>query len=84
MLSCSLNPAKHNAMIGQQKHKKSYKQNLSSKTKRFWQQVHKTETVMNSQSPSWRKFTLDINQLCHGNIDQAILLEVYDWGSLQA
>lgn len=43
--------------------------------------VHKTETVMNNQHPTWRKFTLDINQLCVGNIDQAILLEVYDWGT---
>lgn len=80
-LSCSLAPAKHNAMIGQQKHKKTYKRNISSKAKRSWVMVHKTETVMDNQHPSFRKFTLDINHLCHGNIDQAVLLEVYDWGT---
>ena len=64
-----------------QKHKKAYKNNASSKAKRQWAMIHKTETVHDSQHPTWRKFTLDINQLCVGNIDQAILLEVYDWGA---
>jgi len=80
-VSCSLNPGKHNAFIGQMKSKKAYKNNAGSKAKRQWAMVHKTETVMDSQHPTWRKFTLDINQVCVGNIDQAILLEVYDWDS---
>lgn len=63
-----------------QKNKKGYKKNVAGGARRQWTTVHKTETVMNNQHPTWRKFTLDINQLCVGNIDQAILLEVYDWG----
>jgi len=44
-----------------------------------WVVVHKTEWIKDNLNPTWRPFTIDINTLCHGNLDQPFLVEVWDW-----
>eukprot|EP01104_Vermistella_antarctica_P005392 TRINITY_DN1591_c1_g2_i1.p1 TRINITY_DN1591_c1_g2~~TRINITY_DN1591_c1_g2_i1.p1 ORF type:complete len:226 (+),score=90.97 TRINITY_DN1591_c1_g2_i1:417-1094(+) len=46
-----------------------------------WLLVHKTETIRNDRSPKWKPFKLPIFQLCGGNLDKQIKIEVYDWSS---
>jgi len=44
-----------------------------------WVVAHKTEWIKDNLNPTWRPFTIDINTLCHGNLDQAFLVEVWDY-----
>lgn len=34
---------------------------------------------MNNQKPIYRPFSVDLVQLCNGNMDQQFLVEVWDW-----
>eukprot|EP01087_Luapelamoeba_hula_P003398 TRINITY_DN131_c1_g1_i2.p1 TRINITY_DN131_c1_g1~~TRINITY_DN131_c1_g1_i2.p1 ORF type:complete len:205 (+),score=35.26 TRINITY_DN131_c1_g1_i2:151-765(+) len=44
-----------------------------------WVVVHKTEWVKDNLNPTWRPFTIDINTLAHGNLEQPFMVEVWDW-----
>jgi len=44
-----------------------------------WVIVHKTEVIKNNLNPTWRPFTVDTRTLCHGNLDQPFMIEVFDW-----
>lgn len=41
--------------------------------------VHKTEVINNSLNPRWRSFDLSVQQLCNGDLDRPLLIEVFDW-----
>ncbi len=41
--------------------------------------VGQTETIMNNHKPVYRPFSVDLAQLCNGNMDQPFLVECYDW-----
>lgn len=43
-----------------------------------WVVVYKSETIMNNLNPTWRPFTIDVNTLCHGNLEQPFIVEVWD------
>lgn len=34
---------------------------------------------MNNHKPVYRPFSIDLVQLCNGNMDQPFLVECYDW-----
>eukprot|EP01091_Cochliopodium_minus_P009255 TRINITY_DN2239_c0_g1_i1.p1 TRINITY_DN2239_c0_g1~~TRINITY_DN2239_c0_g1_i1.p1 ORF type:complete len:232 (-),score=57.57 TRINITY_DN2239_c0_g1_i1:68-763(-) len=44
-----------------------------------WIVVHKTEYVLNNQSPVWKPFRLNLGELCFNNLDCPFLIECYDW-----
>jgi len=43
-----------------------------------WVVVYKSETIQNNLNPTWRPFTIDVNTLCHGNLEQPFIIEVWD------
>jgi len=43
-----------------------------------WIVVYKSETIQNNLNPTWRPFTIDINALCHGSLEQPFTVEVWD------
>jgi hypothetical protein len=43
--------------------------------------VFKSETIMNNLNPRWRPITLSTQALCNGNLNRAIMFEVFDYDS---
>ena len=43
--------------------------------------VYKSEVVMNDLSPSWPRSTISLQQLCNGDLDRPLKIEVMDWDS---
>lgn len=43
--------------------------------------VYKSEVVMNDLSPSWPKSVIPVQQLCNGDLDRPLKIEVFDWDS---
>ncbi|XP_077983469.1 copine-3-like [Glandiceps talaboti] len=41
--------------------------------------VHRTEVVMNNQSPTWKTFKISVQALCNGNYEKPIKIVCYDW-----
>ena len=46
-----------------------------------WVVVHKTEVIKNTLNPTWKPFTLPLNQLCNGDYERKLKFEVTDWDS---
>lgn len=46
-----------------------------------WTVVHKTEVIKNTLNPTWKPFTLPLNQLCNGDYERKLKFEVTDWDS---
>eukprot|EP00752_Nemacystus_decipiens_P006392 g5760.t1 len=44
-----------------------------------WQQVHKSEVVMNDLSPLWKPQNISVQALCNGDYLRPLRLEVWDW-----
>ena len=44
-----------------------------------WQPVYRSKHVDNDLNPKWQPFTIDVNQLCDGDLNKAILVTVWDW-----
>eukprot|EP00899_Mesostigma_viride_P013966 jgi/Mesvir1/22570/Mv18574-RA.1 len=41
--------------------------------------VYKTEVKKNTLAPVWRPLTVTMQQLCNGDVERPLVLEVYDW-----
>eukprot|EP01044_Picomonas_judraskeda_P024870 COSAG03_NODE_7011_length_976_cov_1.110604_1_plen_249_part_10 len=41
--------------------------------------ICKTEYVLNDLNPKWREFTVDVRDLCGGDLSGKIVLTVFDW-----
>lgn len=41
--------------------------------------IYKTEFVLNDLNPKWREFTVDVRDLCGGDLSGKIVLTVFDW-----
>ncbi len=46
---------------------------------RRWQPVYRSEPVMKNLNPVWKPFSIPLGNLCGGDKDQPILIEVFDW-----
>ena len=46
-----------------------------------WVVVHKTEVIKNTLNPTWKPFSLPLNQLCNGDYERKLKFEVNDWDS---
>jgi hypothetical protein len=44
-----------------------------------WQPVYRSKEVMNALNPKWDPASVDINQLCGGDLDKAIRINAWDW-----
>jgi hypothetical protein len=44
-----------------------------------WQPVYRSKQVMNDLNPKWAPASVDINQLCSGDLDKAIRINAWDW-----
>ncbi|CAB1102218.1 unnamed protein product [Ectocarpus sp. CCAP 1310/34] len=44
-----------------------------------WQQVHKSEVIMNDLSPAWQPQDMSVQALCNGDYLRPLQLEVWDW-----
>eukprot|EP00048_Salpingoeca_helianthica_P008067 m.118150 g.118150 ORF g.118150 m.118150 type:complete len:559 (-) comp14504_c2_seq4:66-1742(-) len=44
-----------------------------------WTQVYKSETIMNTLDPVWKPMTIVDTELCKGNPNTPLRIEVYDW-----
>ena len=42
--------------------------------------VHQSNIVKKSLNPSWETFQISLRELCNGDEERSIKLEVYDWG----
>jgi hypothetical protein len=47
-----------------------------------WTVVHKTEIVMKNRNPTWKPFTLSLEQLCNGHRMRRLQFEVFDWDAV--
>lgn len=43
-----------------------------------WNVVHRSSYIKNDLNPDWQEEILDLNNLCNGNLDELIILSVYD------
>eukprot|EP01112_Ceratiomyxa_fruticulosa_P016838 TRINITY_DN513_c0_g2_i2.p1 TRINITY_DN513_c0_g2~~TRINITY_DN513_c0_g2_i2.p1 ORF type:complete len:164 (+),score=31.79 TRINITY_DN513_c0_g2_i2:201-692(+) len=43
-----------------------------------WVMVYKSETIHSTKNPTWNPFTLSLQQICNGNWDAGIKIEVWD------
>ncbi|KAK7102331.1 copine-8-like [Littorina saxatilis] len=41
--------------------------------------VHRTEVIKNTLNPTWHPLTVPVRQLCNGDYDRSIRVEVFDW-----
>jgi len=48
------------------------------KGKGGWIVIHQSEVINNNLNPVWAPFTIDVGAVCNGNLDQSLLLEVWD------
>lgn len=46
---------------------------------RTWHPVYRSETIMNNLNPAWKPFSVSVENLCKGDKDKPILIEVFDW-----
>jgi len=85
MISASTNLTKHFSLIGQTySNMSTFRKNrygTKAGNRRGWTVIYKSEYVKNNQSPTWKPFIIDINKLTYGNLDNPILIEVYDYDS---
>ncbi|CAM9104353.1 unnamed protein product [Pylaiella littoralis] len=44
-----------------------------------WQQVHKSEVVMNDLNPLWKPQEMSVQALCNGDYLRPLRVEVWDW-----
>ncbi|CAM9570656.1 unnamed protein product, partial [Phaeothamnion confervicola] len=44
-----------------------------------WQQVHKSEVVMDNLSPVWKAATVGMQRLCNGDRSRPIKFSIWDW-----
>eukprot|EP00903_Cladosiphon_okamuranus_P012541 g11743.t2 len=44
-----------------------------------WQQVHKSEVVMNDLSPLWKPQEMSVQALCNGDYMRPLRFEIWDW-----
>jgi hypothetical protein len=44
-----------------------------------WLPVYRSEHVNNDLNPKWEPVSVDVNKLCEGDLDKAILIQVWDW-----
>lgn len=43
--------------------------------------VHRSEEIKVTLNPEWDRFTVSISDLCNGDLDREILIEVLDWNA---
>ena len=41
--------------------------------------VHKSEVIKVTLNPKWSRFTASVSDICNGDVDREILVQVYDW-----
>ena len=46
-----------------------------------WSLCHKTETVMDDLSPSFKIFTVQVQKLCNGDYMRPLRIDIWDWDS---
>lgn len=46
-----------------------------------WDNVHRSETVMDNLSPSWKEAVVELSTLCDGDLDKPVQVTVYDYES---
>jgi len=44
-----------------------------------WQPVYRSKHINNDLNPKWEPVTIDVNQLCDGDLDKPIMITVWDW-----
>lgn len=44
-----------------------------------WQPVYRSEYVNNNLNPKWKPCSVDLNQLCEGDLDKPVRIDVWDW-----
>ena len=44
-----------------------------------WHPVYRSKHVNNDLNPKWEPASIDVNRLCEGDLDKAILIQVWDW-----
>jgi hypothetical protein len=46
-----------------------------------WKAVWQSEVIMDNHNPTFKPATVSVQQLCNGDYDRQILLQVFDWDS---